>query len=646
LNLLSISVFQELQERLKELQNLPLRGLLVVSGKPDHFVAGANLKEIAEIHTAAAAAEASRQAQTIFNQLADLPYPTMAVLHGPCLGGGLELALACTYRVATDHPKTALAAPEVQLGLLPGAGGTVRLPRLLGLPAALDLMLTGKRLNAQRAYQIGLVDAVVPSYGAESWARQWLEKFLKGYRPPTRPSPFSRFWAGGNPLSRLVIASAARRQVLSRTHQHYPAPLKIIEVATSGLTRARTKALEEEARGFGALAATPQSKALIHLFFTTTAKKDKEAVPRPVRHIGVIGAGLMGSGIAAVLIEKGFSVRVRDVNAEALGRMIKTVSDHLWRQSKRRSSKGPGLEEALKRLTVTTDPSGTSIADVMIEAVFEDLELKRKVLQQFESVASAQAIFASNTSALPIADIALTAKHPERVVGMHFFSPVQKMPLVEVVVSKTTDPQVTATVMKLAKDMGKHVIVVNDAPGFYVNRPLGAYITEAIRMLCEGVSVEAVDRAMREFGFPVGPFQVMDEVGWDVAHHVNGILAQAYGERFQAPLNLAPFIQEKRLGRKSGRGFYLYEGTGQGEKPVDASLYERLPQPRTLKTVKPAVIQQRLVNAFIQEAQRCLDEGVLRSEDDGDLGAVFGCGFPPFLGGPFWYLRHHLHRHT
>lgn len=642
LNLLSTNVFQELQERLKEIQKVTLKGLLVVSGKPDNFVAGANINELAEMTTVEQGVAASRQAQTIFNVLTDLPFPTLAVLHGPCLGGGMELALACTFRVATDDPKTSLAQPEVQLGILPGAGGTVRLPRLIGLPAALPLMLTGKRLTASQAHRVGLVDAVIPAYEAERWGRWWLEKFLTGTRPATRPSSLKLFLVNGF-LGRALIATMAKRQTLTQTKGHYPAPLKIIEVAQRALGRSLTSAFELEAKGFGTLVETPHCKSLIHLFFSVTgAKKDwgdvSKATPHPVHHIGVIGGGLMGSGIASVLIEKGFLVRLRDVNLDAVGRARKTIYGHLASRAKRQKKKGASLLTRMNRLTTSTDAGGYRLHDVLIEAVFEDLQIKRQVLKEFEDHASSQSIFATNTSTIPIADIAAQAKHPDRVVGMHFFSPVPKMPLVEVITGKQTDPSVVVTVVDLARAMGKNVIVVNDAPGFYVNRPLGLYIMEALKVLCEGASVESIDDAMRAFGFPVGPLQVLDEVGWDIGYHVNSILTNSYGERFKSPIDFKPLIQAKRVGRKSGKGFYLYEGSPKGERLVDPTVYALLPT-RSPRTIEPGVIQQRLVNVFMEEAQRCLDEGIIRSERDGDIGAVFGCGFPPFLGGPFWYKR-------
>ncbi len=359
-----------------------------------------------------------------------------------------------------------------------------------------------------------------------------------------------------------------------------------------------------------------------------------------VHRVGVIGAGLMGSGIASVLVEKEFSVRVKDVNPDSLGKTRRAVHDHLASAAKRRRQRFTFTPPGLDRLTTSVDFKGFGMSDVVIEAVFEDLTIKRAVLKDFESMARPDAIFASNTSTLPIKDIAAEAKHPERVIGMHFFSPVQKMPLVEVVVSQKTDPEVTSTVVKLAHAMGKHVIVVNDAPGFYVNRPLGTYITEALKLFCEGASVESIDRAMEAFGFPVGPLKILDEVGWDVGHHVNGVLVKAYGERFKAPLDLGPMIKDKRMGRKSGKGFYLYDATKKGDRPVDPTIYEALPSGRRVKIFEISIIQRRLMDAFLNEAQRCLDEGVLRSERDGDLGAVFGCGFPPHLGGPFWYMHH------
>jgi 3-hydroxyacyl-CoA dehydrogenase/enoyl-CoA hydratase/3-hydroxybutyryl-CoA epimerase len=561
--------------------------------------------------------------------------PVVAAIHGSCLGIGTELALACRYRVASDDPKTAIGLPEVMLGILPGAGGTQRLPRLVGLRTALDLILTGRTLKAQRAQRAGLVDELCAAPVLVEVARRAALALADArLRPERKGIPLVER------LLRPIIFWRARQSVLAKTGGHYPAPLAALEVVEQGTATTLAEGLVLEARAFGRLSVTDESRALVSIFFATQDIKKDTGVPEgtPVREVGklgVLGAGLMGSGIACVAAEAGVSVRIKDASLEALGRGLQQARAVYDERRKRRSLNSREVGQRMDRISPSLDLRGLSRAELVIEAVFEDLELKRRVLAEVESVIPASAVFASNTSSIPIREIAHGCRRPSRVLGMHFFSPVPRMPLLEVVVTPETEPAAIATATGFGRRVGKHVIVVRDGPGFYTSRALAAYMNEATRVLEEGVAVDALDRAMTDFGFPVGPCTLLDEVGIDVAARVAGVMQRAFGERMAPPASMASLLADGRKGRKAARGFYSYDG---GKKRVDASVYAVLPYGSSRRPLDVHRTQQRLVFAFLNEVVRCLEEGILRSPRDGDVGAVFGLGFPPFLGGPFRHL--------
>ncbi len=641
LNILSRQVFAELADALRNLASKPgLSGLLLLSAKPDNFVAGANIEEFLLLATAAEAADASRQAQSVFQQLEELPFPVVAAVHGPCLGGGLELAMACTARVASDSPKTAFGALEVKLGLIPGAGGTQRLPRLVGLATALDLNMSGRVLGARQALKAGLVGVVAPAESLQAAARQELTRLQRGLPGPGLPLTrrVTRWLLERNPAGRALLYRGAERE-LARSGGHYPAPAAALEAMRAGAEQGPAAGFAAESRLFGELAVGDVSRELIRLFFATNDLKKETggitADPIPVERLGLVGAGFMGTGIAQVAAEAGTTVRLRDVSPEMLGKALAACHHYFEQKAGRGRMTRPEAQRAMDRVTVTTGLTGFQQTDLVVEAVFEDLAVKHEVVRELETALPARAVLASNTSSIPIASIALASKRPEQVVGMHFFSPVPKMPLLEVVVTPSTAPWVTATAVAYGKKLGKTVIVVRDSPGFYTSRVLAFYLNEAALMLEEGADLSAVDRAVVGFGFPVGPFTLLDEVGLDIGAHVTRVMGGAFGGRLKVATAFASVLADGRRGRKNGRGFYTY---GKGAKSVDASVYSLLPGGRAPTALPAEEIERRLWLVFAAEAVRCLEEGVLRCPRDGDVGAVLGLGFPPFRGGPFRFM--------
>jgi 3-hydroxyacyl-CoA dehydrogenase / enoyl-CoA hydratase / 3-hydroxybutyryl-CoA epimerase len=614
-----------------------IRAVVIRSGKPDNFIAGADIKDFTQIRSAEEGQALSRAGHAIFDRVEQARVPVVAAIHGTCLGGGTELALACRYRVASDDPKTALGLPEVMLGLLPGAGGSQRLPRLVGLATSLDLILTGRNLKATKALKAGLVDEVCPAPILLETARRAALGLASGALPPRREGIGLR-----ERLLRPIIFGKARASVLKKTGGHYPAPLEAIDVVKQGTAATLAEGLKLEAEAFGRLAAGDVSKNLVSVFFATQEIKKDAGYPDDtpsvdVAKLGVLGAGLMGAGIAAAASEAGVPVRLKDATTEALGRGMKYARGIWEERLKRRSLTRLDLEKRVDRISPSLDYRGFRRADLVIEAVFEDLDLKRRVLAETEAATRDECVFATNTSSIPIGDIARGSRRPERVLGMHFFSPVNKMPLLEIVVTPETGAPALATAVKFGRRLGKHVIVVRDGPGFYTSRALAAYMNEASWMLEEGLAIEALDGAMTAFGFPVGPVTLLDEVGIDVGAKVAKVMQHHFGERMSPPPSMARVLADGRQGRKNKRGFYTYDGK---DKQVDATVYALLPEGAPRRVCEPRVVQERMAFAFLNESALCLQEGILRSPRDGDVGAIFGLGFPPFLGGPFRYLDH------
>ncbi len=623
-----------------------VKAVVIASGKKDGFIAGAHIDTFQALTTAADAEALARELQGVYGRLEALGKPVVAAIHGACLGGGLELALACSYRVASDDPKTALGNPEVQLGLIPGAGGTQRLPRLVGLEAGLDLVLTGKSVKARKARKLGLVDETPPKELLLDVARRRAVELASGALKPEAARHHDGAMAAvrsaaltGNPAGRALVFRQARAALLRATKGNYPAQERALEVVAHGLAHGMAEGLALEARRFGELAVTDVSRRLVEIFFASTALKkdrgvdDPEVKPRKVERVGVLGGGFMGSGIAYVTANAGVPVRLRDRDDALVGKSIAIVRGLLEERVKRRSIDKRELFATLRLVTGTTDWSGFAGVDLVIEAVFEDMALKQQILRDLEAV-NPRAIFATNTSALPISQIAAAAKHPENVVGMHYFSPVHKMPLLEVVAAEKSSPEAIATAVAFGKRQGKTPIVVKDGPGFYANRILAPYVNEAARLLVEGADIDELDRALVRFGFKVGPITLLDEVGIDVAAKVSKVMHEAFGERLAPPGAIQDVLAAGRLGRKNKQGFYTY---GHGKKHVDETVYDLLPGGRERKPFPAEELVERIALPMVNEAIRCVEEKVVRSARDADMAAVFGIGFPPFRGGPLRY---------
>lgn len=626
-------------------QDEAIVGAVLTSGKVDTWIAGADIDELTHIAVAADGEALSRGGHAVLDRLAGLRKPVVAAIHGAALGGGLEVALACRHRIASDHVKTVMALPEVQLGLIPGAGGTQRLPRTVGLQAALDMILTGRNIKAKKAWQMGLVHELVHPAILRDVAVTRVLDLAAGRTPPVKPrkSSATAVLLEENALGRKLVFRKAREGVLAKTKGKYPAPLAAIDVIQHGYVEGMQAGQQEEARVFGELTVSAVSRQLVYLFFATTAlKKDSglpdgiEAQPRTVRKLGVLGAGFMGAGITTVAVQAGTLVRLKDASVERLAAGWRAVRDVVRERLKKRQITRLQLDDTMSLVGGTTDYRGFADVDLVIEAVFEDVAVKHQVLREVQAVAP-NAIFASNTSTIPIREIAAAAARPEQVVGMHFFSPVHKMPLLEVIVTPDTSAETTSTAVQYGRKLGKTVIVVQDGAGFYVNRILAPYINEAGRLLDEGARIEDVDAALTAFGFPVGPIMLLDEVGLDIAGKSGPIMAAAFGDRMLPSDTLRRVVESGRLGRKAKNGFYRYDADGKREG-VDESVYALTPAGSVRHDVPLSEIEQRCVLPMLNEAVRCLQHGIIRSARDGDIGAVFGIGFPPFLGGPFRHL--------
>ena len=651
-NTLSLALAEELRVIFDEIErDSGVAGAVLISGKADNFIAGADIEQFLEFKTSEDAEQASYTGQKMLSRLERLRVPVVAAIHGACLGGGLETALACAWRVATEHPKTVLGLPEVQLGLIPGTGGTQRLPRLIGLPEALDMILRGRNVRPRKAVKMGLIDEVVHPAILRDVAVQRARELGAG----TRQRSKGRVDRGAegllverNRFGRSLVLKKARQSVMQQTHGLYPAPLAAVDVIRVGYEQDEDAGYREESRRFGELAMTEVSRQLIFLFFATNSLKKDSGVSAPVPpahevdKLGVLGAGFMGAGITSVAVQQGTLVRLKDTDAARLGKGIAAVRDVVKERLVRKQITRQQLDDMLALTGPTTEYSGFGNVDLVIEAVFEDLDLKHRVLREVEPVMPADAIYASNTSTIPITRIAEVAKRPEQVLGMHFFSPVHKMPLLEVIVTPRTNKEATVTAVAYGKQLGKTVIVVNDGPGFYTTRTLSAYMNEAGRLLDEGAAIDAIDKALVDFGFPVGPITLLDEVGIDVGGKVGLVLADALGVRMTPSEAMRRVVTAGRLGRKGRSGFYKYDTSGK-KGSVDDSIYQIIGATARAKAgqhvdIPAEEMVRRCVLAMVNEAARCLQEGILRTVRDGDVGAVFGIGFPPFRGGPFRYV--------
>ena len=643
LNLLSIPVGVELADRLDALaEDATVDGAVLISGKAAGFIAGADIDAFVALESREQATALSRDGQRMIGRVEAFPKPLVAAIHGVCLGGGLELALAAGARVATGDDSTRLGLPEVQLGLIPGAGGCQRLPRLVGLRAALDLILTGRRLGASQALRIGLVDEVVPPAILREVAVRTAEALAAGAGRAPRRRGLLGWLLDGNPIGRHVVFRRARQQTAQKTGGHYPAPLAALDAVRHGLAHGMEAGLAREADLFGTLAVGQVSRHLVGIFRATTALKKDPGVdggagePPGISRVGVVGAGFMGAAIAGVAaLRAGVDVRLRDTDWPRVARGLAAARGVIDDARARRQLDRHAHRRRLSLLSGSPD-HGFAARDLVVEAVFEDLDVKRRVIADLEGVVPASCVIASNTSTLPIFRLQEGARQPERIVGLHFFSPVERMPLVEVIRGEATSDAAALVAVRFAQRLDKTAIVVADAPGFWVNRVLAPYLNEAAWLLDEGASVEAIDGAMTAFGFPVGPIALLDEVGLDVAQKAASVLHEAFGDRLAPAPAVERLVADERLGRKSSRGFYEYrKGRRRGPDAGAVALARRTPG---AEPPEPSEIERRPILMMLNEAARALAEGVVRSPRDGDIGAVMGFGFPPFRGGPFRYL--------
>jgi 3-hydroxyacyl-CoA dehydrogenase/enoyl-CoA hydratase/3-hydroxybutyryl-CoA epimerase len=627
--------------------------LVLLSGKPGSFIAGADVDDIERVTDPVEAEAGSRIGHRLFGAWAALPFPTLAAIRGVTMGGGTEIALASTWRVASDRADTRIGLPEVRLGIVPGWGGSTRLPRLIGIAAALDLILTGKTVSGRQALKLGLVDALLPDARFLDLVRDFARERLTSApsRAHKRPGGLRAAFLEGNPIGRHIVFDQARKQTLEQTHGHYPAALRAIEVVRVGIEDGLRAGFDAEARAVSDLAPSPVSKNLVHVFRLTEAAKRQRgfvgeagdgggaaAEPLPVRETAVLGAGTMGGGIAQLIAaQTGLPVRMKDVRHEALAAGMTHAAGLFDRQVRRRRLDAPGMRRRMALLRPTLDYSGFRRVDLVIEAIVEKLDVKQGVFAELAAQVPERAVLASNTSSLPIRDIRARTPHPERVVGMHFFNPVHRMPLVEVIVPEGADPAAVNTVFDFTRRLGKTPILVKDSPGFLVNRLLTFYSIESFWLLDEGHRIEDVDRAMVAWGMPIGPLALTDEVGIDVGGKVAHIMADAFADRVRLPAWIDRLSDGGRLGVKNGKGIYRYEGRERQEP--DPEVYTALgleePRPAGESGGGPdlAALADRMVLPMVNEAARCLEERVVRSAGDLDLAMIFGTGFPPFRGG-------------
>lgn len=655
-------VMNAFESLLGELENLGRQGkidaLVVQSGKQDNFIAGADIKLFQAAKTADEAEKLSAHGQKLLNRWEDLPFVTVVAVNGTCLGGGCEFSLASSAIVMSDAPSAKIGLPEVLLGVLPGMGGCVRMPTKVGIATALDMILTGKTLDGTRAFKSGLVDALIPQQDFEHYAHIWVAKNLpalkEGKRLGKEPKLGGMGGMGGKvlegtPFGRAMIFKKAREGVLSKTKGQYPAPLRAIDTIKAigngygpklkGERRA--KALSIESKAFGELAVTPVCKNLIRLFFLTESVKKanglfpyREMKGAPVKAAAVLGAGVMGGGIAHLFANKNTNVRMKDLTNEALAIGVKAAEKLFKKDAKKRKINQRQYLQKLNHIGPTTDYSGFQSADLVVEAIVENMDIKKKVLQELEGKIKSDCVVASNTSSLSINEMQKVMQKPERFAGMHFFNPVHLMPLIEVIRGEKTSDQTVVTVFELSKKLGKTPIVVKDSAGFLVNRLLCPYLNESTFMLADGGSVEEIDKALLQFGMPMGPLELIDEVGVDVGEKVLNILYKAFGERMKPAQGIGKVVAAKRLGKKSGQGIYLWKD---GKKNLDPSIYQLLGLTPVSGKISAQEMVERSIYPMINEAARCLEEGVVSTPSDVDLGMIMGTGFPPFRGGLLRY---------
>ncbi len=634
-NILSSEVLRALDEKLQELKvSKDIKLLQITSAKEGIFIAGADISEIEGLRDEEEAYDKVREGQKILSNISALPFPTLAVIDGACLGGGLELALCCDYRLCTESAKTKIGLPEVNLGVLPGFGGTQRLKHLTGLSKALELILGGKILNGKKAEKLGVVDACVPQGYLEFKQKSFIELILNS------PKQVLAKRKRGSLMDRLlpaVVFYYARKNVLAKTKNKYPAAISVLDLLEKTQSKEVEEGLEYEARAFAKLAITDISKNLIGLFYASEALKKERGVkrkvnPLPVNIINVVGAGVMGSGIVFQFSKIDKLVRMKLRRYEQAAQALKSVQKVYDAIRHRHRLTASEVNMKMGHITYTTEFDGFNNCDLALEAIVEDTHAKQELYEQLEEIMDEKAIIASNTSSLSISMLSENMKHPDRFVGMHFFNPVPRMPLVEIIPGKKTSDKTIATVVSLAKEAGKTPVVVGDCAGFLVNRILLPYINEAVRMFEEGADFEKIDKLILNFGMPMGPFVLADEVGLDVGYKVAKVLEDAYGERMKVSSILDRVYQQMQLlGKKSGKGFYLHSGKKRAANPEVKNLVF------SKRQFDEQEIIDRAILIMINEAAMCLQEGIVDNAQYLDMAMVMGTGFPPFRGGLLRY---------
>ncbi len=643
-NKLSTPVMHRLKDVVAELRSSKYKVVIFRSLKPKIFIAGADIEEIKGLTTPEQVLKAVQAGQEIMNEIEDLPQVTIAAINGACAGGGCEFILACDYRIATDDSSTRIGLPETKLGIIPGFGGCVRLPRVSGLQSALDVILNGKLLSSAKALKANLVDRVVhPALLNEQvllWANEIIKEGSKKRRAQFKPKGAPNVVLE-SALGRGIVFSQARKTVLKMTNGHYPAPLKAIDVIkkTYGMSN-REKAMQIERDHFAECALTSISKNLIHVFYLTEMVKKQTGVTgesvkaKEVKSIGILGAGTMGGGIAYVAADRGVDVRMKDLNFDAIGKGLKHARDLWSKLVKKKVITSYEFTQKMNRVTGGTDYSGFKSLDVVIEAIVEDMGIKQKVIGETAGQMRDDALIVTNTSSLSVTEMSKGHPKPENFAGMHFFNPVHKMPLVEIIRGEKSSDQTIATIFELTKKMGKMPVVVKDGPGFLVNRLLLPYLGEAAFLLEEGMDIEKVDQAfVKEFGMPMGPFTLMDEIGLDVCVKVLKIFKKSFGARIEIAGIMEKLESSGRLGKKNSKGFYLYDSSGKRGQ-VDDSVYTDLGLKAPTSPLPMKECLERGAFAMVNEcALALIEDRIVATPEEVDLAMIMGTGFPPFKGG-------------
>lgn len=645
-NVLTENVLRQFNGFVTEASNdQQVKVLVIRSAKKDVFIAGADIKEIEGISIAQDGERKAQFGQNIFNHLEDLGIPTVAVIDGVALGGGCELALACDYRVATFNEKVRIGLPEVNLGILPGFGGTYRLPRLIGISQALTMILSAKVIGGEDALKCGLVDRLFPQISLEKDLAAFIDSIKDA---PQRKPSFKRKVSGmqnfldNNFAGHVLVFEKAGATVRSQAKGFYPAPVKAFEVMKETFAAPREKVLDAESKAFGQLVIGDVCKNLIKVFYLTERYKKlmpPECVnlkPRPIKKCGVLGAGVMGGGIAQILSYNDIQARVKDINYDALAKGLQAAAKVYQQLVQRKRMKPSAVTVKMAKIGTTVDFSGFVNCDAVIEAVVEKMEVKQKVFADVSKEVPSDALLLTNTSALSVTEMAKSVSNSGRLMGFHFFNPVHRMPLIELIYTKDTSPQTMADALGLVRRLGKTPIIVKDSPGFLVNRILLAYINEAGFILEEGAPVVVVDKLMTDFGMPMGPLTLSDEVGLDVGIKVLHILHDGLGDRFKPAEIFTKVFEKGLLGKKSGSGFYVHDPRGRYANKAITTL--RVPVKVSPELQKE--YRERMLLVMINEAARCLEEGVVDEAAAVDVGMVLGTGFPPFRAGLLYYADH------